>query len=929
MTKRENEQENGSNLLQKILFLLCMILILPVSAQAAAEQLTSLNDLYVTGFLGDTLSEQEIHWKKDDGKYYLCMPAAADLSSVKLHFGGNVTEGTVMINGTSVTSGETIDLSKEKTVQISLARSTITVNILQSANVPSVFIATESGNLNKIHASKENKESGTMQIVKADKTVDYDGTLKQIKGRGNATWNYAKKPYNIKLDKAAGLLGLGKEKGFCLLANYTDYSLLRNRIVYDLAEEVGIPFTMDARSIDLYINGDYMGAYLLTEKIEIGENVVDIVDLEGATEDVNSEDLDSYAQGGTNRWAVNTQKWVDIPNNPEDITGGYLLEMELNDRYPNEVSGFVTTGGQAVVIKYPEYASKNQVKYISSFYQELEDAIYSETGYNSLGKHFSDYIDVESFARMYALQEFAMNLDVGITSFYLYKDSDLEGDGKIHAAPVWDFDRALGNYSSRNGVDLTNPTQWYAKIAKMHSNANKLNIMSQAVTHEEIMKKAAEIWEKELAPVVKVLLGEETTHQPKDLKSLDEYKAELEASAAMNYIEWDPQSILKSGVDVINTGLTFEANMDYLESFISRRRDFMDEKMGALLHPVMTDIEEDTRFKAAEKILNSSGLQTEATSDTGGGENLSYCDAGYYAEYKINVKNSGTYNVTARIASEAGRGAFDLIVDGVKLASFKAVRTGGWQNWTTLSAQQINLVKGEHDLKIAFTEAGSNLNWLQFTLVTENGDNQLSAREQLQTAYDIYTEIDTSRYTSQSVTSFRSALEEAKVILVKADAKDEELETAISNLKKAFETLEYRAETAHLETAVQAAEVFLRNADLFDVTNLVAVVKAGRDLLETETASQKDIDAAAQSILMELDKLERVQIEVGDVLLGDVDKDGIISTSDAVEILRASTDAVELDAVQLVSGDVNRNGKVNLADALLILQYAAEKIESF
>lgn len=133
-----------------------------------------------------------------------------------------------------------------------------------------------------------------------------------------------------------------REKGWCLLANYADRSLLRNRIVYNLAEETGIPFTMDSRNIDLYINGDYMGSYLITEKIEIGKTRVNITDLEDATSKANDNaDLETYEQKGTNDYKAGTQKWVDIPNDPEDITGGYLLELELGERYKDETSGFV------------------------------------------------------------------------------------------------------------------------------------------------------------------------------------------------------------------------------------------------------------------------------------------------------------------------------------------------------------------------------------------------------------------------------------------------------------------------------------------------------------------------------------------------------------------------------------------------------------
>ncbi len=133
--------------------------------------------------------------------------------------------------------------------------------------------------------------------------------------------------------------------------------------------------------------------------------------------------------------------------------------------------------------------------------------------------------------------------------------------------------------------------------------------------------------------------------------------------------------------------------------------------------PITVDIGADTTFKAAENILWSETVKAEGTSDEDGGKNLGYCDAGAWAEYRINVGTTGKYNLSARISSQAGAGAFDVLVDGKKVATFEAVNTGAWQNWTTLPAQEIQLEAGEHTLKLAWTESGSNLNWLKFELI--------------------------------------------------------------------------------------------------------------------------------------------------------------------------------------------------------------------
>ena len=163
---------------------------------------------------------------------------------------------------------------------------------------------------------------------------------------------------------------------------------------------------MDSRNIDLYINGDYMGSYLITEKSKSEKRESTLLDLEEATSKANDNaDLETYEQKGTNDYKAGTQKWVDIPNDPEDITGGYLFELELGERYKDETSGFVTTtGGQAVTMKCPECVSENQIKYISEFYQNMENAFIPKMAIQRTKGGAScllDYgIDIESLAHI-------------------------------------------------------------------------------------------------------------------------------------------------------------------------------------------------------------------------------------------------------------------------------------------------------------------------------------------------------------------------------------------------------------------------------------------------------------------------------------------------------------------------------------------------
>lgn len=503
--------------------------------------------------------------------YYLFLPTTADLNNLTLWH--SFSENPV-VNDVELVSGEATSVfSAQGDYTLAVGSANYTLTVMQSKNIGSIYIATESGNMEYIHADKENKESGDILVVQADGTVDYDKALDQIKGRGNTTWtNIEKKPYNIKLDKKASLLGMDESKKWCLLANGQDHSLIRNKIAFDLADEMGMEFTPDSQYVDLYLNGEYSGVYQLSEKVEIGDNnLVKVNDLEGQTEDLNDADLDSYKyhNGGTRK---GTEKYYEIPNNPEDITGGYLMEYEVESKYAGEPCGFVTTRGQYVVLKGPEIASKEQVEYISTFVQEMEDALYSATGYNSLGKHYTEYIDSQSAALMYLIQEYAVNIDSGITSCFFYKESDLLGDGKIHAGPAWDFDVSFGNLENeKDGVSMKSTNKWFAKIAKQYGNGQN-TIFAQLCTHDDFWNVVKEAYVSELKPALEILNNEECVSSD-FIKSVPQYRIELEDSVAMNFARWR----IEDNLLVKSAGKTYDSQMNYLVKFLTNRAKFLDD----------------------------------------------------------------------------------------------------------------------------------------------------------------------------------------------------------------------------------------------------------------------------------------------------------------------------------------------------------------
>ena len=413
---------------------------------------------------------------------------------------------------------------------------------LPSTQIGTLYITTESGSMDAIDndVTHATKEKGTLKAMDPEGNVIYDGKLSGIKGRGNSTWVLPKKPYNITLENKADLFNMGEAKSWCLLANYYDDTLIRNTITFHLVADMGIDYCMSCYPVDLYLNGTYNGSYLLTEKVEVGTNRVDITDLEKATEKVNDEALKTYAKMGTNEFVYDTYKYVDIPNNPEDITGGYLLEVELDSRYAAEVSGFVTTRGQSVILKSPEYASKEQIEYISDYVQQLEDALHSIDGYNQLGKHYTDYIDVTSFAKMALLEEITMNHDAYLTSFYIYKDSDAIGDGKLHAGIPWDFDQAW----ERGNDDRL----WDTNSTWVTGEYSPYYLAAAIADTKEVREEASRLWRSMMTKNIYVLLGKRQSSGA--LKSIDQYYEQIKESGNRDLALWNLYSD-KTGIDKI------------------------------------------------------------------------------------------------------------------------------------------------------------------------------------------------------------------------------------------------------------------------------------------------------------------------------------------------------------------------------------------
>lgn len=555
-----------------------------------------------------------------DDCHYVFLPVTADRSALIITYS---SDETLYLDGQAIKSGETTSLLGDSDVfQITVGDTDCgTLRIMQS-NLGCIYLSTSHGGTETLDSNRSITETGSTLMLNASGKTEYSGEYEKLTAHGNSSWDYSKKkPYNLKLPQKENLYGMGKAKKWTLLANYLDHSMLRNKLTEEMCKAAGMESVMDSVFVDLYADGSYRGTYQLYERVQIQKNRINIRDLEEDTEELNDKDLDSYSQKvvgaeRVNEYIENSYKYYEIPNDPADITGGYLLQFQQWNRYGHKCqSGFVTSRGQAIAIDGPEYASKEQVEYIRSFVQDMEDAIYSDTGYNDKGKHYTDYLDEDSLIISYLVQEISENIDATYSSFYLWKDSDLTGDGKLHFSPAWDFDLSYNNFptqrinSDGNRGFSYKPDNLFAAYFPIHgyedggvtssSGSGRPTVgrswIGQLYKNEQFVKRVAEIYYKRFEPFLQSLTKGETPY-------LMQMAEDISPSAEMSNARWHTYGGAKYCVFGSSSGATFMDSVEIVRNYIERRKNYLD----ALWQPYVMlrgDVNADGTFDIADVVL--------------------------------------------------------------------------------------------------------------------------------------------------------------------------------------------------------------------------------------------------------------------------------------------------------------------------------------
>lgn len=534
-------------------------------------------------------------YSKTDDTYYLFLPSCVNIEEVKLTsysedliYKENAQDKAYcsLIKNGSLSDkmlGCPLDCQREKSKDV------YGLVILQSANLPAVFIDTASGSVEKLKESKDYEETATIRIYDDQGQLILNDSVKKMKGRGNTSFNgYDKKPWNLDLEKPADLFGMGLDQKYTLIANASDPTLVRNDYMRRLEDALQIHHVHVGQFVDLYINSEYQGNYYLCSPVNVGEDRVDIFDMEkqslsyvtksmlddapvyeSVEERLTTDDSETYDGARKDLHNKAIKKGLILPSVDQaiesgkiDVTGGYLLERDYEHRYLTEyeenASSFVTKNGECFRVKSPLYCSEMQINYIASFVEEAETALLAEDGINpDTGLSYSDYIDVDSFVKRYLAEEISKNYDGGVSSTYFYKDCDSK-DSKLHMAPGWDYDMCLGNY-----------VEWMADISENPEGLTKLSVHSYPCLWFEKLYDRPEYYEKVISyfhQYAAPFLFEET------IPLIEAYQEQLGASIRMNHIRW---------ANELNQNFQYkdvESSYADFQNFVMKRARFLEQE---------------------------------------------------------------------------------------------------------------------------------------------------------------------------------------------------------------------------------------------------------------------------------------------------------------------------------------------------------------
>lgn len=301
------------------------------------------------------------------------------------------------------------------------------------AGIPRIVIETE--NFRQIR-DRETEIPAKMQLWSESSPIS-DVINLTIKGRGNSSWIYMpKKSYKIELTKKQELLNMPQNRDWALISNYADKTLMKNYLVYHLSSKLNAFYSPRCEFIELFLNNDYLGVYLLTETIKIGKNRINI-----------PKNDNSYIIEKTQSYQEDDQL-IYSQTSKEDSNG-----VRFKVHYPQNATIEILTTIREHIEKFEKHLMKNT--------KEQDNLM-------------DQWININEYTKYYWVQEFSKNPDAATYSSIFF--SWIKG-GTITMGPVWDFDIAFGSYSKES---INQPDGWLIKKGYWHHNILKDSVVANA-----------------------------------------------------------------------------------------------------------------------------------------------------------------------------------------------------------------------------------------------------------------------------------------------------------------------------------------------------------------------------------------------------------------------------------------------------------------
>jgi len=474
----------------------------------------------------------------------------------------------------------TADLAHWMKLEIVDGAGLISSNDFFFSRLPVVYIDTDDGTDIQV---KTNYEGAVLRIQGNDEFKEQYNGRTEIKGRGNSSWGFPKKPYKLKLDKKTNVFGYGKNKHWVLLSNWIDECYQRNVIAGDLADAVDV-LRMNMQFVDVIFNGEFRGNYLLGEHIRVDSNRVNVFDW--------SDTIESEGHVETDLSWMDTEEGDGL-----DFSGGYIYE--LSSEYDNE-SKFTTGYGLRVMIDTPEFAQTSTRMFgtMQKFWADFESAYCSKKGYGTNGQHYAEMADIESMAGYWLVLETMGNNDASYKSRFAYKDRGK----KLKFGPVWDFDwgcgsAAVGTWAEGWKVskigDQTNTVQGVKVILRPNFYREWLDDPYFCLTAYEIY------WNKVRPFMMNEVLGDDGL-----IATRHNYLAE---SAAADRVRWADESYFAKQKW---TRRWFEEDTKKFTTYLTERMAWLD-KQFASVETLMASVKMNTSAAPSEKDSIAAALSVE------------------------------------------------------------------------------------------------------------------------------------------------------------------------------------------------------------------------------------------------------------------------------------------------------------------------------